>query len=269
MFRGSFLLLCLLLASRVAAGEWVEGVGERLFGPDLTENRACDQAERRAREEAVRKLTGETLTSEELMVCQEKGADAACVLNRATWSTIDGTIRAVRNMRRHVGTLPGGLRRCAVRLEADVGVASGRRDPSFDMAATINERNFREGETLEIHVAPTQPMYIAVFQWLPYEKGERQVSRIFPNPFDRNNHFETAGTIPTGKAIAAYEMAVRFPDTVAAETRLVDEYLMVVGTKRPIAFRDAYSLDEFRGRLLEIPRQDARIVRRAYAIVRR
>ena len=121
------------------------------------------------------------------------------------------------------------------------------------MTVRLNRKTFRHGESLEVSIAPTQPMYVSVFQWLPYEKSPKQVSRIFPNPFDRENLFQTAGTVPTEKGRRAYEMAIGFPEALMAKKNLVDEYLMIVATRTPIKFRKIYALDEFKTRLLENP----------------
>ena len=42
---------------------------------------------------------------------------------------------------------------------------------------------------------------------------------------------------------------------------------MVLGTKNSVDFRDEYTREEFNTRLSEIPRQNRRIVRRAYNVV--
>ena len=49
---------------------------------------------------------------------------------------------------------------------------------------------------------------------------------------------------------------------------MVDEYLMVVATRTPITMRDSLTLDDFQQAIAEIPRNDSRIIRRAYNIIR-
>lgn len=258
----------LLAAIQPARAEWTRGHGERLFGPEMSEEEACSMAEKKAREDALKKVTGEKLSSEDLMVCSEQSKEASCDLNSITWSTIEGDIKGVRN--KTVTTQDGvsGYRVCTVELEADVGIARGKPDPGFDMTVRLNERTFRSGDKLIVSISPSQPMYISVFQWLPYEKGDDQVLRIFPNALDPKNHFESNGTVPTKEGQAAYDMVLEFPKGHPPKRRLVDEYLMIVGTKDKIPFRDSYRLDEFKGRLIEIPRPVSRLVRRGYAVVK-
>lgn len=260
-------LVFVLLGTNTAFAEWVDGRGERMFGPDISENEACEYAMKRARKDAIRKVTGEKLTGEDLMVCQEQKDDASCILNRLTWITTDGVIRDIRNKHRQIAKTSTGHQTCVVTLQADVVVAEGKPDPGFDMSVKLNQRTFRDRETLKISVAPTQPMYLTVFQWLPYEKAERQVTRIFPNKFDPGILFKEKGTIPTKANQSKYDMEIRFPKGVKKRKKLVDEYLMLVGTRKRITFRKSFSYEEFNKRLLEIPLSERRTIRKAYNIV--
>lgn len=261
-------VIAVMLFSADANAEWIASEGEYNFGPEMAQSEACQMAERRAKEKALKSVTGEKISSEDNMVCSEMKDNAECSLNRFTWSTIDGLIKGTRNKK--VRTLPGisEYRKCHVALEVDVGVGSGKPDPSFDMTVRLNQRTFRDGEPLEIIIAPTQPMHVNVFQWLPYMKADRQVTRIFPNQFDEKNRFQEQGTVPTKDGRQRYDMQVLFPDNLKRKKDLIDEYLMVVGTRKPVTFRDTYTLEEYNARLLEIPRQDRRAIRKAYNVVR-
>ena len=262
------MLVFILFGANTAFADWVEGRGERMFGPDISENEACYYATQRARKDAIRKVTGEKLKGEDLMVCQEQKDDASCILNRLTWSTTDGIIRGIRNSQRKILRASNGFQKCVVTLMADVDVAEGKPDPGFDMSVKLNRRTFRDRETLKISVTPTQPMYLTVFQWLPYEKAERQVTRIFPNEFDPGTQFKGKGTIPTKANQSKYDMWVSFPKGVKKQKKLVDEYLMLVGTRNRIPFRKSFSYEEFNKHLLEIPLSERRTIRKAYNIVR-
>lgn len=251
-----------------ANAEWVSAEDTYNFGPEMSQREACQKAERRAKEKALKSISGEKISSEDNMVCSEKEDTADCSLNRFTWSTIDGLIKGTRNKQETSGAGIGEYKQCTVTLEVDIGVAEGNPDPSFDLQVKLNRRTFRHGEALKINLNPTQTMHINVFQYLPYMDAEKQVSRIFPNAFDKKQLFQKAGTVPTREGSQQYDMTVGFPEGTKGSKNLVDEYLMVLGTKKPIKFRGEYSLEEFNARLLEIPRQDRRIVRRAYNVVR-
>jgi hypothetical protein len=263
-----FALFVLVMPSMDANAEWVASEDTYSFGPEMSEAEACKKAERRAKEKALKSVSGEQISSEDNMVCSEMRDVADCSLNRFTWSIIDGLIKNTRNKKEFTGPGIGKYKQCKVSLEVDIGVAEGKADPSFDLRVELNRRTFRNGETLEIKLQPTQAMNINVFQYLPYMDPEKQVTRIFPNAFDKKQLFKKPGTVPTREGRQQYGLMVGFPEDVKKSKKLVDEYLMVLGTKKPFKFREEYSLQDFNARLLEIPRQDRRIVRRAYNVVR-
>ncbi|MEO5373685.1 MAG: DUF4384 domain-containing protein [Alphaproteobacteria bacterium] len=246
------------LAVGTAWAEWLPGRGEQVFGPEVPEAEACRAAEGRALETLLREAGGERVGAEQMMLCQ--GDDGDCAIDRHVWSTVDGEIAGVRDRRAATAPAAEGLRRCTVSLEADVVVA-GPRDPAFDVGVDVNRTIFRDGESLTLRLSPSQPLYVAVFQW----RGE-EVVRLFPNAFDRDPRFETQGILPRSQA---YDFAVVFPDGQPAGRRMVEEFLLVVATAEPVSFRETYAIDEFRARLLELPRQRSRTVKRVYGVVRR
>jgi hypothetical protein len=262
------LILALVLAASPVSAEWVRATGSYIFPPVMTEAEACQQADSRARADAVRQITGETLSSEETMRCTEQGDEAQCARNSAVWTMVGGEIRSTRDRRVTTAVEVETFRKCTVSFEADVFVAEGKPDPNFDVGVVLNNAVYRDGEKLSVTLKPSQPMAVQIFQWLPYEKGDAQVGRIFPNPFDNLARLEKATTIPTDSAAKRYDLKVSFPAGQSAGRRMVDEYLMVVATRKPMALRDSYSLDDFNRVVAEIPLGDRRIVRRAYNIVR-
>jgi hypothetical protein len=246
----------------------VQATGSYIFPPVMTEAEACQQAESRARADAIRQVTGETFSSEETLRCNEQGDEAECAHNSMIWTMVGGEIRSVRDKTEETKVEQESYRRCVVSFEADVYVAAGQPDPNFDVGVVLNNAVYRDGEKLTVTLKPSQPMAVQVFQWLPYERGDAQVARIFPNQFDSLSRIDKPVTIPTEAGAKRYDLKVGFPPGQPPGRKMVDEYLMVVATKKPIAFRDSYSLDDFNRVVAEIPLGDRRIVRRAYNIVR-
>lgn len=269
-------LFCVLLAlSPSAKADWVRATGSYMFAPTMPEAEACQQAESRARADAIRRMTGETLSSDEAMRCTDRGDEAECVRNATVWTMLGGEIRAIRNKQSHTVAVAEAenVRKCVVSFDADVRVADGKPDPNFDIGVVLNNAVLRDGETLVITLKPSQSMAVQIFQWLPYEKGDAQIARIFPNAYDRmaviaprtdNQNI----TIPSAEGAQHYDLTVSFPTLLPASAKMADEYLMVVATRKPVALRDRYSFDDFNHIISEIPQGDRRIVRRAYNIVR-
>lgn len=267
--KALILLLCCFVASPTAAlAEWVRATGSYIFPPVVTEAEACQQAESRATADAIRQMTGETLSSEETMRCTEQGDQAECARNSSVWTAVGGEIRSIRD-RSMVTTIEmESFRKCTVSFDADVHVAAGKPDPNFDIGVSLNTSVFRSGEALSVALKPSQPMAVQIFQWLPYEKGDAQVSRIFPNAFDPVALLDKPTAIPTAAGGKRYDLTITFPSSMPPSRKMVDEYLMVVATKNPIAFLDSYSLENFNRAVAEIPVGDRRIVRREYNIIR-
>lgn len=258
-----------MLAASVAQAEWAEGRGELTFAAHTPEADACHLAEEKAKQAALIKILGEQVAIDDIEVCREQADDTSCTLGRLVWAASSGEVRALRNMRAETSpTGLSGFRVCRVSLEADVARWQGAPNPAFDMAVRVNQSAFRNGEDMTIEVIPTQPMHLAVFQWLPYEQRERQVQRLFPNAMDSNDHISGRTTVPSADGSARYSIRMAFPHGSLGRTPSVTEYLLVVGTRSRVGFRDSYSLEDFKARLLEIPRADFRLVRKGYAIMR-
>jgi hypothetical protein len=267
--RPAALLLLCLAAAAPARADWVAAKGERIFGPETSQAEACRAAEEQAREQALRARLGERLAAEDLLACSEHGDDAECALHRSVWVSLDGDIRAVRDRKVETSDGPAaGFRVCTVSLEADVGTATGQPDPSFDFTVALGTRVFRDGDDLTLSIQPSQPMYVAVFQWQPSDHTATPVRRLFPNDWDGDGRFDAAGTVPTPAGARRYSLRVSFPTGAPESMKMADEYLLVVATRHKVAFRDAYGFDEFKGRLLEIPRPDSRLAKLAYGVVR-
>jgi hypothetical protein len=263
-----FIVGLLLAIPATASAEWVQAKGSYMFPPVMPEAEACQQAEQRARADAIRQVTGETLSSEDVMRCSDQGDEAECARNSTVWTMVGGDIRSTRNRASETTPVVEAYRQCTVSFEADVHVAEGRPDPSFDVGVALNNTVYRDGENLVASLNPSQSMAVQVFQWLPYEKGDTQVIRIFPNAFDNIARIDKPIAIPTEGGAKRYDLKVAFPAGQPATSKMVDEYLMVVATRKPVTFRDSYSLEDFNKLLAEIPLSDRRLVRKAYNIVR-
>ena len=267
-FSWRLLLLIFGFCPKESGAEWVRSNGSYLFPPIMTEAEACQNAEERARVEAIRQVAGEAIAAEDTLRCTEQGDVAECSRNSAIWSTVEGYIRQVRAKSVQLTQNVANHRECSVSFEADVRVAKGRPDQNFDVGVGLNQSVFRDGETLVVTLDPSQKMVVQVFQWLPYQRGESAVSKVFPNIFETTSVISKPTTVPSAAGAKRYDLKVRFPDGMPVGRKMVDEYLIVIATRSPVSLRDSYDLDDFRRLLAEFPRDQVRIVRKAYNIVR-
>ncbi len=265
----SILTFSFLVIMGQAHAEAVNAKGEYLYGPDTSEADACRLAMERAKANALSKVFGESISMEEQMSCREvKGGkpDYGCELNRVSWSSIEGDIRSVTDYRKVIESRLGE-RACIVTLTADVVIPDRKSDSSFDLKATLNEKMYRAGEVLTIALEPTAPMHIAIFNWVPYQDRDA-VIQMFPNPMDPQSHITKKTSIPTESKLSAYNFTMTWLESLPKNKTFVDEYLIVIGTKKPIKWLSSYEFSDFKSKLSEIPLDEMRVVKRGYQLIR-
>jgi hypothetical protein len=265
----SILTFSFLVIMGQAHAEAVNAKGEYLYGPDTSEADACRLAKERAKANALSKVFGESISMEEQMSCREvRGGkpDYGCELNRVSWSSIEGDIRSVTDYRKVIESRLGE-RACIVTLTADVVIPDRKSDSSFDLKATLNEKMYRAGEVLTISLEPTAPMHIVIFNWVPYQDRDA-VIQMFPNPMDPQSHITKKTSIPTESKLSAYNFTMTWLETLPKNKTFVDEYLIVIGTKKPIKWLSSYEFSDFKSKLSEIPLDEMRVVKRGYQLIR-
>jgi hypothetical protein len=84
----------------------------------------------------------------------------------------------------------------------------------------------------------TKPMYLTIFQVLPYEKKNYQVLKLFPNKREKDNFIKSEKIILPNNA--KYE--IYFPEKVNKER--VDEYLFFITSDKNISWLPEYGTIE-------------------------
>ena len=259
--------VCLFL---VLSQGWVHAVvldtqGEYHFGPETSRNQACHLAAERAKFNALSLVIGEQISSEEKLSCQQSSArdsTASCEMNKNTWSFLDGNIRTAEKVSETVKVLDGASV-CKVTMVVDIANPKVKTNPYFDVKVSLNKKNYREGEAMQIELQPSAPMYISIFAWYPHLDGENMV-QIFPNSFDTHNFISDFTRIPSHKAKQSYGLESFWQPSYPNSKEVVDEWLIVVGTLKPVAWQSNYNLKSLKEKLSEIPMNERRVVRKNY-----
>jgi hypothetical protein len=105
------LLLSLLVTNAFA----VTGIGEYRYGPDTTENQACEFAEERAKEDAIIKYVGQSIEAQIKEECRSE----KCVFHRDTFSDFHGYIKSISKKETQKEVFLG-YSSCIVTVEAEV-----------------------------------------------------------------------------------------------------------------------------------------------------
>ena len=239
--------------------EWVHGKGDYVIHSEITEAEACRKAESRAKLNAIQSFSGEYVSSDTFMSCQEKGDTVNCPIHTFTWAMWDGLIRGIRDRTVRVTENLQDQRVCRVILEARVTSRSEPSDPNFDVRVDLSNPLLRDGDPLVITVDPTQEMFVNIL----LEEHENKLTLIFPNEFDLDSKITGRTPIPIGDK---YSIVARFPADLSGNE--IEEVIHVLTTPQKLALLEEYSIEDFNLKLMEIPNNQKRYVRKAYRLVR-
>ena len=263
------LVLSLLFCS-VAHAESQEVLGEFLFGPSMSVEDACNAAEQKAKQEALRRVLGERFSVSEQLSCREGRSqtdDTDCVYNTFLWSEIDGDIKLARRLGDPDVKQTIGASSCRVRMQVVVDVPATKPDPGFDFEVSLSAIRLRAKESVSFTVKPSSTMHLAIFGWSPLH-DKKTVTKVFPNQFDSSGTLRQRELqrIPSERMSSQYSFEVSFPKDVKQD--FVDEYLIFVGTKSPVTWLDNYDFEQFKARLREVSPSDKRVVKHSYRVIR-
>ena len=241
------------------------GIGKYRFGPNVAESIACDLAFERAKKNALSNAYGEKIFSEDLMRCSETEGDAKCELNKSIISTINGTIKKIK--RKIILPLEKqvGYSICTCQIIAAIVKPKKSKDANFHFNLILNKKIFRNDEKFTIDIKPNMKMFVNIFQWNPYVSEGSNITKIFPNKFESNNEIEKKRKIPDIKS--GYSFKAEYP----AETqnkKYVDEYLIVLATKKDNHFMNHYKYKKFQEIIHEIPNDEYRMEKINYEILK-
>ena len=84
------------------AQEFVSVEGQYSYGPSISQNEACERAKMSAKNEAVRRVSGENISNDTIEDCVQ----ADCILFEKTWSSLgnNSVIKSISNFTSTCGT---------------------------------------------------------------------------------------------------------------------------------------------------------------------
>jgi len=240
------------------------GIGKYRFGPNVAESIACDLAFERAKKNALSNAYGEKIFSEEFMSCSESES-AECELNKTIISTIDGRIKKIKKKNWLPVEKKAGYAICTCEIIAAIVKPKKSKDANFHFNLILNKKIFRNDEKFTIDIEPNMKMFINIFQWNPYISEGSNVTKIFPNKFESNNEIEKKRKIPDIKS--GYSFKVEYP-AETQDKKQIDEYLIVLATKKDNDFMNHYKYKKFQEIIHEIPNDEYRMEKINYEILK-
>ena len=213
--------------------------GNYIYTGNISENEACSLAKERAKLKALEKVIGQKISSEEMENCSEVDGKTSCERNQFFLATFNAEFTDIKILDKSKTTEPlsdGNISYiCEIKISVDVEPIKQINDPDFNFNVELNSHNFKSGDKLTMEIGFTKPMYLTIFQFLPYEKDGNQVSKLFPNQREKNNFIKDGKiTLPYN---AKYE--IYFPENVNKKN--IDEYLFFLGSDEKINWLDEYN----------------------------
>lgn len=219
------------------------GTGEWHYGPDVSENYACQRAETLARISAIRSVLGENIFIDEFSQCTERKDKVMCASDRATFSMTDSYVKSISE-RRHRITEFMGNKVCTV----DVKVQVSNDRPKID--AFVDGRfMYKNGESMQFKMATNEPTKVYMF----HIEGKK-ATMMWPTFVGTNNTVANELTVPT----QGYRMTAR--------ASKFDESIVFVFSNEDLKFMRDYDVNDLNAKLLSIPIKDRRIIRRNLVI---
>jgi hypothetical protein len=261
MFRRATLSFVLIGFSTLAFASPFQSVvvdGEYAFGPQVSQEEACEQAEVRAKEGAIRKVFGETYFGEQSMDCSDRWFQG-CDYARMSVTHLNGHLVSFTDRSERVFD-KDGLRVCRVMGKARLDT-SQKSDPSMFFEVSLDRAVYRDGDELKAKVHFSNPSYLAIFSQADL-KGAK-VERLFPNRHVRDARIGGKVLIP--EESARYRFRVESAQgqggikTAGGSHRGVPyriEYLYVIRTSRAVDWLSSYSPEELQKHLALIPPRD-------------
>ena len=235
-----FLIVFFIIFS--AKADVVVTEGTYTYTGEISKNEACSLAKERAKLKALEKVLGQTISSDEMENCSQVDGKTSCERNQFFLSSFNGDITGLKQLDKSVTTekISSGeeVSICKIKISSNVERTTNTLDSSFDFNVKLNEKNFRDGEELKIEIELNKPIYLSIFQVLPYEKKDYQVYKLFPNELEPNNYLkDNSFSLPKNAKYQIY-----FPE-ISNKNR-VDEYLVFIASKKNINWLEKYTKKE-------------------------
>lgn len=237
-------LFCLLMIPLFANAEKTLGVGEYRYGPDTTQNFACQAAEEKAKEHAITRYVGEQIESLAYEICQNE----SCDMQKNTHNEIKGEIKTI--ISKDVNTIENlGYTSCIVSIVADVQKIKN----TINISLNEDFFNLREKDEIKFTGTSNRAGYLTAFNFY-----NGVYSKIYSVKIASHNKEFVIPSTNTNKIIAV------LPDGQQQSK----EMIMFLFTESVVNMQTSYSQTEMQSLVYSIPYQSRKVVNRDVNIVK-
>ena len=234
-----FLLSSLIVTNAFA----VTGIGEYRYGPDTTENLACELAEERAKEDAIIKYVGQSVEAQIKEECMRE----KCVFHRDTFSELNGYIKSLTKKEIEKQLFPG-YSACVVTIEAEVAGINNtiifQVDGKFDV---------KHEEEMTFKLVSNRAGKVGMFNYHGNKYYKIQEAK-----------FASQRT----EIVLPYDKTKKLVAMVPDGQKQSKELVTFLFSEKDIVFKNEYSSLEMKNLIASIPPMNRKVVNRYVNIVK-
>jgi len=220
----------------------VIGVGEYRFGPETTENFACEVAKDIAKRNAISNILGEKID----VVIEENCFNNNCNLHQQTFNSYEGNLKKIEVKQKYVGE-EIGYRYCKITVQAEVEQL--RNDINFTVSGNFS---YKLNEHVNFQLVTNTPGKVVLFNFY-----DGKFFRVYEQSLSNTNIEQTLPS--TGKKLVA---------TLNHNQRQSKEILLFLFHDGSRNIKSEYTASEMENLIVSIPSDSRRIVKRYINIMR-
>jgi len=247
------------------AQEFVSVEGQYSYGPSISQNEACERAKMSAKNEAVRRVSGESVSNDTIENCVQED----CKLYEKTWSSLGNNtiIKRTSNFKKQI-LEELGEKVCKVTFDAEVIVIRENADKDFYITTDFGNKkkifrasssiSAKDGDTLKMKINLSKPAYLYVYGWYPTD-NENKLARVISYP--QNTEVKKSYNFPpNGEAY--------FLISETNKQNYASEYLLLIASKQKIDLDKDIDFDDMKKILYDIPTVNWAMKRISYTVKR-
>ena len=245
------------------AQEFVSVEGQYSYGPSISQNEACERATMNGKNEAIRRVSGESVSNDTIENCVQED----CKLYEKTWSSLGNNtvIKSTSNFKKQI-VEELGEKVCKVTFDAEVIVIRENANKDFYITTDFgnkkkvfkasSSKSIKDGDTLKMKINLSEPAYLYVFGWYPEENTNKLVNVISYPKFGKVK--ESYNFPSDGEAF--------FFISETNKKNLASEYLLLIATKQKVDLGKDIDFDDMKKLLYDIPTVNWAIKRISYTV---
>ena len=247
------------------AQEFVSVEGQYSYGPSISQNEACERATMNGKNEAIRRVSGESVSNDTIENCVQED----CKLYEKTWSSLGNNtvIKSTSNFKKQI-LEELGEKVCKVTFDAEVIVIRENANKDFYITTDFgnkkkvfkasSSKSIKDGDTMKMKVNLSEPAYLYVFGWYP-EENTNQLINVMSYP-QLGKVKQSYNFPPDGEAF--------FLISETNKKKSASEYLLLIATKQKVDLGKDISFDDMKKLLYDIPTVNWAKKRLSYTVIR-